>query len=396
MVDGGVVVVTFLLTRALPGDPAAYFAGPAATKQAVEEIRARLGLDRPLPVQFFAYVKDLAIGELGTSLTTGQPVVYHTQGGRQIAGLVDGQTYYVIVVDASTIKLADTAADALAGIAVSQSSLGSGSSQSITPLLPAQTVSFDAANVNVLVGHDPETSADIRLDNQILFSAAHGLVAGQEVVYDRGATANAGVEGLVEGLVAVLHCADAALAPDARRALVSAWMAALADDADLDVYSHYDDDKRYTRNLISSDNETYTLMLLARTAGKESPVHDHPCDGCWMRVVSGAVTETRYRLDAAANALAPTGEATAAAPAVLYIHDSMGLHKVGAARGARARTLHLYSPPFRTCRAWASAAGRADEPSRPVITYHSEYGQVVDYEARAGGGGPTQAPSITS
>ena len=32
----GVVIVTFLLTRALPGDPAAYFAGPAATKEAIE------------------------------------------------------------------------------------------------------------------------------------------------------------------------------------------------------------------------------------------------------------------------------------------------------------------------------------------------------------------------
>ena len=48
----GVVIVTFLLTRALPGDPAAYFAGPAATKEAIEQIRTKLGLDQPLPVQF--------------------------------------------------------------------------------------------------------------------------------------------------------------------------------------------------------------------------------------------------------------------------------------------------------------------------------------------------------
>ncbi len=70
----GVVVVTFLLTRALPGDPAAYFAGPAATKQAVEEIRAKLGLDQPLPIQFARYISELARGNLGNSLTTGQPV----------------------------------------------------------------------------------------------------------------------------------------------------------------------------------------------------------------------------------------------------------------------------------------------------------------------------------
>ena len=70
----GVVIVTFLLTRALPGDPAAYFAGPAATKEAIEQIRAALGLDQPLIIQFFHHVVDLAHGDLGKSLTTGQPV----------------------------------------------------------------------------------------------------------------------------------------------------------------------------------------------------------------------------------------------------------------------------------------------------------------------------------
>ena len=70
----GVVIVTFLLTRALPGDPAAYFAGPAATPQAIQEIRVKLGLDKPLIVQFGSYVVDLSHGNLGTSLTTGQSV----------------------------------------------------------------------------------------------------------------------------------------------------------------------------------------------------------------------------------------------------------------------------------------------------------------------------------
>jgi dipeptide transport system permease protein len=70
----GVVIVTFLLTRALPGDPAAYFAGPAATKEAVEQVRVQLGLDKPLYIQFGLYVRDLARGDLGNSLTTGQPV----------------------------------------------------------------------------------------------------------------------------------------------------------------------------------------------------------------------------------------------------------------------------------------------------------------------------------
>ena len=71
----GILVVCFLLTRALPGDPAAYFAGPMADAASIEEVRRNLGLDQPLPVQFLTYVKDLAQGDLGMAVSTGQPVM---------------------------------------------------------------------------------------------------------------------------------------------------------------------------------------------------------------------------------------------------------------------------------------------------------------------------------
>ncbi|MBC5763683.1 ABC transporter permease [Ramlibacter albus] len=70
----GIVLITFLLTRALPGDPAAFFAGPAGTQEAVQQVREKLGLNRSLPEQFWIYVKDLARGDLGNALSTGQPV----------------------------------------------------------------------------------------------------------------------------------------------------------------------------------------------------------------------------------------------------------------------------------------------------------------------------------
>jgi dipeptide transport system permease protein len=70
----GVVVITFILTRALPGDPAAYFAGAAATQEAIAQVRSQLGLDKPLLEQFFQYVAALARGDMGLSLTTGQSV----------------------------------------------------------------------------------------------------------------------------------------------------------------------------------------------------------------------------------------------------------------------------------------------------------------------------------
>jgi ABC-type dipeptide/oligopeptide/nickel transport system permease component len=70
----GIVLITFLLTRALPGDPAAFFAGPAGTQEAVEQVREKLGLNRTLPEQFWIYLGQLARGDLGQALSTGLPV----------------------------------------------------------------------------------------------------------------------------------------------------------------------------------------------------------------------------------------------------------------------------------------------------------------------------------
>ena len=72
----GIVVVTFALTRLLPGDPAAYFAGNAASVEAVEQIRQKLGLNQPLATQFLRYVQELAVGNWGQSLSTGQSVAH--------------------------------------------------------------------------------------------------------------------------------------------------------------------------------------------------------------------------------------------------------------------------------------------------------------------------------
>ncbi len=71
----GIIIVTFVLTRALPGDPAVYFAGPAADEKSIQEIRVSLGLDKSWLEQFWIYASDLVTGNLGVSVSTGQPVV---------------------------------------------------------------------------------------------------------------------------------------------------------------------------------------------------------------------------------------------------------------------------------------------------------------------------------
>jgi len=71
----GVIVISFILTRALPGDPAVQFAGAMATEESIEEVRVAMGLDKPLWEQFLIYLNDLLHGDLGESVSTGQPVI---------------------------------------------------------------------------------------------------------------------------------------------------------------------------------------------------------------------------------------------------------------------------------------------------------------------------------
>ena len=70
------LVLTFFLLRAAPGDPARVLAGrDSPTEAQIEAIRARYGLDQPLPVQFWRYLKELFQGNLGDSITLKQPVL---------------------------------------------------------------------------------------------------------------------------------------------------------------------------------------------------------------------------------------------------------------------------------------------------------------------------------
>jgi peptide/nickel transport system permease protein len=74
IVMGLVAVIVFLLIHLSPGDPAAIIAGDQATPAAIEQIRAGLGLDQPLIVQFWLWLVRLAHGDLGVSLFSHVPV----------------------------------------------------------------------------------------------------------------------------------------------------------------------------------------------------------------------------------------------------------------------------------------------------------------------------------
>jgi peptide/nickel transport system permease protein len=74
-VMGVVALFVFLLLRLTPGDPAAILAGDNATPEQLERIRISLGLNQPLYTQFFTWVGSLLRGDLGTSLSSNQPVL---------------------------------------------------------------------------------------------------------------------------------------------------------------------------------------------------------------------------------------------------------------------------------------------------------------------------------
>ena len=71
----GVLLVVFLITRVLPGDPARTLAGEQADASTVERIREQMGLDQPLWSQFVDYVVGVFQGDLGFAWHTGRPVM---------------------------------------------------------------------------------------------------------------------------------------------------------------------------------------------------------------------------------------------------------------------------------------------------------------------------------
>src|SRR3989442_14714778 len=71
----GVTVITFTLTYLLPGNPALVKAGPLATPEHIAEMERRMGLDRPVVVQYWRYVSGVVRGDLGESAATGRPVM---------------------------------------------------------------------------------------------------------------------------------------------------------------------------------------------------------------------------------------------------------------------------------------------------------------------------------
>ena len=71
----GLSIIIFAIARLVPGDPARISLGPLATAEQVEDLREKMGLNKPLVSQYGLYVKNLFQGDMGESTLTNRPVI---------------------------------------------------------------------------------------------------------------------------------------------------------------------------------------------------------------------------------------------------------------------------------------------------------------------------------
>ena len=76
----GVSIITFFIARVVPTDAAAQYIGPKARPEEIERVRIKLGLDKPLPVQYLIYMNELLHGDLGNSISTKRPITQELAG----------------------------------------------------------------------------------------------------------------------------------------------------------------------------------------------------------------------------------------------------------------------------------------------------------------------------
>jgi cysteine dioxygenase len=155
------------------------------------------------------------------------------------------------------------------------------------------------------------------------------------------------------------------------QSLMESFDASLGDWKTFEFY----DTRRYTRNLISTDGKTFTLMLLCWGGGHKSAIHDHAGSECWLRVVKGQAVEEMYDTpEVEDDPLQLRFSKRHDAGAVCFINDSVGLHRIANASDTEELvTLHCYSPPFDECKAFIDGTGRA-LPCK--VNFHSEAGQL--------------------
>ena len=139
----------------------------------------------------------------------------------------------------------------------------------------------------------------------------------------------------------------------------------------------------YTRNLIFQ-NEDFSLLCLVWKPGVVSKIHSHPCQGCMIVPLQGAITETIYKYDTEAEDgtlefdCTNTFAANDTESGVSFMADSLNkVHSIGSDSGCI--SLHLYTPPFSKCKVWLPKQDndyKLNDAKEVLMCFYSQYGVV--------------------
>ncbi|KAG0274607.1 Cysteine dioxygenase [Linnemannia exigua] len=171
----------------------------------------------------------------------------------------------------------------------------------------------------------------------------------------------------------------------------------VSNEADWAKYAHFDKG-RYTRNLVDDGNGKFNLMILAWPENVGSAIHDHSGSHCLMKVLDGKLQETLYEwpdkvqvdtmdhpLDSGLGSDNSDDESIKTpktSPMVIkketvllrdqcaYMSDTLGLHRIAnplKSPGAGSLSLHLYTPPYETCKTFNEKSSVARSSGKCVF-----------------------------
>ncbi|KHJ97115.1 cysteine dioxygenase type I [Oesophagostomum dentatum] len=146
------------------------------------------------------------------------------------------------------------------------------------------------------------------------------------------------------------------------------------------------DEHKYTRNLVDEGNGKYNLMLLCWGPGMGSSIHDHTDSHCFVKILDGALVETKYDWPDDDNKEEPMRKIDVnrfEENGVSYMNDKLGLHRMeNPSHSDGAVSLHLYIPAYSTCNAFDERTGKK---TKCQVTFYTKYGSKVDYRGSKNG-----------
>ncbi|CAI4233222.1 unnamed protein product [Auanema sp. JU1783] len=159
-------------------------------------------------------------------------------------------------------------------------------------------------------------------------------------------------------------------------------------------YAHFDKNG-YTRNLVSTGNGAYNIIILCWGPGMASNIHDHSSADCFVKVLHGQLAETQFSFPSADNdkPLTALGQSIYERDEVSYMNDDLGLHRMeNPSHSEAAVSLHIYTPPYEYCNIYDERTGRK---TRSYMKFHSKFGKVVESLAAAAAPSPS-TPTIVN